>query len=223
MRWRLGKADAPLYYGIEHHILEMLPQFVDHLGVDLRPAVEHSYDESFDRKSGIDLVLHEPDGLEELAQALQGEVFRLDRDHYGISGGKGIDRDKSEGRGTVDNDVVIVVADRGKPLPEDGFAFRSLNHLDLSSDQVDVGRYHLKVVQLRLDQDVVDIDGADHYLIERALLVVVRRKIQPGGGVGLGVGVNYEHPFLEDCERCCEIDGGRGLSHSAFLVGYCQT
>ena len=147
--------------------------------MDLGPSVEHGDYESFDRKFRIDLVLHEPDGLQQLPEAFEGEELRLDRDHDRVSRSQGVDRDETEGRGAVDDDEIVVVPDGGEPLLEDRFAVRSLDHFDLSPYEVDVGRDHLEIVEFRLDQGVPYVDRADHHLIERPLLVIVRREVQP--------------------------------------------
>ncbi len=39
-------------------------------------------------------------------------------------------------------------------------------------------------------------------------------------GVALGVRVDEEYLFARKCERGRKVDGGRGLSDPAFLVGY---
>ena len=40
-----------------------------------------------------------------------------------------------------------------------------------------------------------------------------------GGGVGLWVGIDQEDALLQRGQGGCQIDGGRGLAHTAFLVG----
>src|SRR5665213_2783167 len=43
---------------------------------------------------------------------------------------------------------------------------------------------------------------------------------EPGGGVTLGVKIDYQHPLATLCECSTERNGGGGLAHSTFLVGY---
>ena len=83
-----------------------------------------------------------------------------------------------------------------------------------------MGRYHLEVGDLRLDQGVPDVQFPYDYLVDGPFLVVVRRKIQAGRGVRLGIRIDDEDLLLEDSEGGCKVDGGCGLSHTAFLIGY---
>ena len=55
-------------------------------------------------------------------------------------------------------------------------------------------------------------------LVEGTLLVALGREVQPGGGIGLRISVDDQHLLLEHREGSGEIDGRRGLSHSALLV-----
>ena len=40
----------------------------------------------------------------------------------------------------------------------------------------------------------------------------------PGGGVGLGVGIDEQGLVLEDGQAGCQVDGGGGFSYPSFLV-----
>ena len=84
----LAQSYVPLYDGVEHHVLEMLLELGHDLGVNLGPAVEHRHHESLNREGRIDVVLHQPDGLEQLAQSLESEEFRLYRDYHRVGCGQ---------------------------------------------------------------------------------------------------------------------------------------
>ena len=215
------QADAPLDDRVEDHVLEMLPQVGGDLRMDARASVEHRDDEAFDIQGRIQAALDDADRLEQLAQALEREEFRLDRDHDGIRCRQAVDRDQAEGGGAVDDDVVVVVSDDGEGLAEHGFPFGGIEQFDLRADEVDMGRDQVQALELRLDQGVPDVDLADHHLIEGPLLVVVRRKIQPGSRVRLRVRIDDEDLFFKDGQRGREVDGRRGLAHAAFLVCDC--
>ena len=74
----------------------------------------------------------------------------------------------------------------------------------------------------RLDEHVFHFSGAYEQVVECALLIAVRGKVQPGGGVGLRVGVYNQDVLFQNGERGGKIDCRRGLSHSPFLIGYCN-
>ncbi len=138
MRRRLAEADAALDHRVEHHVLEMLLEFVHDLCVNLCPAVEHRHNEPFDRERWVNPALHQPDGLEQLAESLKREELRLNGNHHRIRSRKGVDGDETQGRGTVDDDVVVVVPDRGQPSLQYRLPVLHIDHLDLCSDKVDV-------------------------------------------------------------------------------------
>ncbi len=48
--------------------------------------------------------------------------------------------------------------------------------------------------------------------------VEVDVETQSRRGVGLRIGVEQQHLFSEQGERCREIDGRGGLAHAAFLI-----
>ena len=220
VRGGLAQADGALDDRVEHQVLEVLAQLHHHLAVHLRAAVEHRHDEALDGEAGVDVVLHQADGLEQLRQAFQGEELRLDRNHHGVRRREAVDGDEAQGRGAVDDDVVVAVPDGRQGLLEVGLAVRPLDHLDFRAHEVDVGGNHVEVLQLRLDEGVLRGDVPPDDLIQGAFLVVVRGEVQAGGRVGLRVRVDDEHFLLQDREGCGQVDGRRGLAHAAFLVRY---
>ena len=96
MRRSLAQTYISLDYGIEHHIRKMFLQLIQHLRMDLGPAVEHRHHEAFDGQFRIHPVLHKPDSLEQLAQTLQCEELRLHRNNHRIRGSQGIHRNKAQ-------------------------------------------------------------------------------------------------------------------------------
>ncbi len=84
MRRGFTQTYVPLYYGLEYHIPEMLPQFVGDLGVHSGPSVEHCYEETFYSQVRINAALYQTDCLQQLAKTFKGEEFRLYRNDYRI-------------------------------------------------------------------------------------------------------------------------------------------
>ena len=78
----LAQTDIPLDYRIEHHILEMFLQLVQHLGMHLRAAIEHRHHETFYGQCRIHAVLHETNRLEQFSETPQSEKLRLHRNHH---------------------------------------------------------------------------------------------------------------------------------------------
>ena len=48
----------------------------------------------------------------------------------------------------------------------------------------------MQTPDFRLDEHVFHFPGTDEKVVERALLIAVRGKVQPGSGVGLRIGVD---------------------------------
>ena len=72
-----------------------------------------------------------------------------------------------------------------------------------------------------LDECVADISFADHHFIEGPLLIVVRRKVQSGGRICLGISVYDEHFLLQYGQRRGQVYRGGSLADSTLLIGYC--
>ena len=193
-----AQTDGALDDRIENQVFEVLPEFHHHLAVDLRAAVEHRDHETFDGEFRVDVVLHEADGLDEFRQSLQGEEFRLDGNHHGVRRREAVDGDEAQGRGTVDDDVVVAVPDGLEGFLEIGLPVRPLDHLDFRAHEVDMGGNHVQVLQLRLDEGVLGGDVPPDDLIDGPFPVVLRREVQARGRVGLRVRVDDEHLLLED-------------------------
>jgi hypothetical protein len=58
----------------------------------------------------------------------------------------------------------------------------------------------------------------DERVIERELELELR-DADAAGGVSLRIGIDQEGPPLRDGERRGEVDGGRSLPDTAFLIG----
>ena len=174
----LAEADVALDYGPEHHLLEMVPKFGHHLGMNLCAAVEHCHEETFDSQVGIDFSLHQAYGLQQLSKAFEGEELRLYGDDDRIGGSEAVDGDEPERRGTVDHDVVVAVLNGLQNFLEHGFTLGHVQHLNFCAHEVDMGRHQMQAGHLGLDEGILDADFAYHHLVEGALLAVVRREVK---------------------------------------------
>ena len=70
-------------------------------------CVIHGEEESLDLECRIEARLDDAYGVEQLGDALEGEILGLDRDYHRVGGGEGIDGDESERRRAVDEYVVV--------------------------------------------------------------------------------------------------------------------
>ena len=133
---------------------------------------------------------------------------------------EGVDCDESQGRGAVDDDVVVAVPYGHQRLAHHALPVGHLQHFYLGTHEVDVGRNHMQSGEFRLYQGVLYVDLAYHNLVQRALLVIVRREVQTRSRVGLRIGVDYQDFAFQHGKRGSEVYRSRGFADTAFLVGY---
>ena len=69
-------------------------------------TVVHRQDDRRQMDRRIQVLLNHPDAAEQLAEALECVVLALDGDHQLAGGREGIDREQTERRGAVDEDVI---------------------------------------------------------------------------------------------------------------------
>jgi hypothetical protein len=176
--------------------------------------------EDFDVRVEIPLDLFE--GTEELAEALQGEVFALDWDDELIRGHEGVDGQERERRRRIDDDEGILVP-QGPEDAAESIAAGIAGKFDLGACQFGRGADDTEV------RDGTVSDGRD---LEWSVRVVVRdaeegliksrggvlANAAAAGGVTLWVEVHQEGGMPPLSEGGGQIDSGRGLTHTALLV-----
>ena len=82
------------------------------VGGEVRPRIGHREDDAVDRKPRIEVVANEVDGGQQLGQSLQGVVLTLERDEDRIGSGQGVHGQQTERWRAIDEDDVVVVAER---------------------------------------------------------------------------------------------------------------
>ena len=89
-----------------------LPQQGGNLLGEVGAVVHHRQQYAVDLELGVDLPLHLIYGLEQLFQALGGQILRLNGDYDPVGGGQGVDREHTQGWLTVNQDSIL----RGYPI-----------------------------------------------------------------------------------------------------------
>ena len=94
------------YLGAEHLDFAAvgLPQQGGDLLGEVGAVVHHRQQYAVDLELGVDLPLHLVYGLEQLFQALGGQVLRLNGDYDPVGGGQGVDREHTQGWLAVNQD-----------------------------------------------------------------------------------------------------------------------
>ena len=123
-------------WGISVNTLVLLPGLLQQGGNlgEVGAVVHHRQQYAVDSGLGVDLPLHLVYGLEQLFQALGGQVLRLNGDYDPVGGGQGVDREHTQGWLAVNQDMGILSLERVQILPQDGLSsWRSPGHLHAES------------------------------------------------------------------------------------------
>ncbi len=127
-----------------------------------------------------------------------------------------------EGRGTVDEYVVILIPQRLQGPGQQLFLPGSLFvHLQVRTGQSQIGGENVKPVCLATYNRFLHRHALHENGVDRGLVFGEERR-ESLGGVALGIKVHEQHCLAGSRKARREVDGCRGFSHPAFLVGYCH-
>src|ERR1017187_5329809 len=136
---RFGQADAARDDGPEDLVLEELAQVGGYLAGEVGPVVIHGQEDAFDGEGVLETFANPVDGVHEFRDAFQGKELALDGDDDGIGGDEGIEGEQVEGRGAIDQNEAVSVADVGQALAEAVLAVGDVDQFQVGADQVLVG------------------------------------------------------------------------------------
>ena len=213
----LAELDVALDDGLEDELAEVAAHlFVDLVG-EAQAAVVHGEQESLYLELRVHARLHDLDCVEQLADALEGEVLALHGDDDAVGCGQGVDRDEAEAGAAVDEDVVVVGHDGLQQAPEDALLVLEVQQLYLGADEVDVRGNDVEPLDVRCVYYVANVHLPEQGIIY-GVLYLARVDAHAAGGVGLRVGIDEEHFLLERGKGGGEVHAGCGLAHTSLLV-----
>ena len=200
-----------------------LPQQSGDLFGKVGTVVHHRQQDTVDLELGVDLPLHLVYGLEQLFQALGGQVLRLDGDYDPVGGGQGIDREHTQGRLAVNQDMGILSLERVQILPQDGLTAHGVHQGDLHAGELDVGGHQVNAFRVVQDtlagaQRLVHQDTA-HRVGQGKGQLVRLGVAQADGQAALRVPVDQEHFLSGLGQPDPQVRAGGCLANAAFLVG----
>ncbi len=99
-------------------LAEVRPDLLHDLVAQLGPGVVHHEHDGAQLERLVEVLLHEGDVAQELAEAFEGVVLALDRDEDLGGRGEPVHGEQAERRRAVDVDEVVVVADLLEGPPE---------------------------------------------------------------------------------------------------------
>src|ERR1035438_6215553 len=171
---RFGQAYAARDDGPEDFVLEELAQVGGHLAGQVGPVVVHGEEDAFDGEGVLEAFANPVDGVHEFRYSFQGEEFALDGDQYGIGGDEGIEGEQVEGRGTIDQDEVVGVADPAQALAGAGPAIPNVDELQVGADQVFVGGDDVQAFESGGSYGVPGMGVAEEDVVEAGFVGVFR-------------------------------------------------
>ena len=200
-----------------------LPQQSGDLLGKVGAVVYHRQQYAVDLELGVDLPLHLVYGLEQLFQALGGQVLRLDGDYDPVGGGQGVDREHTQGGLTINQDVGILSLERVQILPQNSLSAHGVHQGDLHAGELDVGGHQVnafRVVQDTLTgtQRLVHQDTA-HRVGQGKGQLVRLGMAQADSQAALRVPVDQQHFLSGLCQPDPQVRAGGCLANAAFLVG----
>ena len=186
-------------------------------------VVHHRQQDTVDLELGVDLPFHLIDRLEQLFQALGGQILRLDGDYDPVGGGQGVDREHTQGWLAVNQDMGILSLERVQVLPQDGLTAHGVHQGDLHAGELDVGRHQVNAFRVVQDalagaQRLVHQDTAHRIGQGKGQLVRLGMP-QADGQAALRVPVDQQH-FLSGLRQPNpQVGAGGRFANAAFLVG----
>jgi hypothetical protein len=204
------------------------PEGVEEMFTDLRfdvsgqigACIVHGEQYAAQFELWVEIALDEFDGVGEVAESFEGEIFALDGDDDFISGGEGVDSEKAERGWAINEDEVEVVSDGFECALHTEFAGHDGDKFDFGSDEgwaggdygdagggggLDSGEKRGFVYERFVERTGFECVGAEG-----------------GCGVALRVGIDDEDALSTGGEGSSERYGCRRFTDAAFLVGECE-
>jgi len=203
--------------GIEHHFIEMLAHLAYHLITEAKTAVVHGHEYAFDDQFLVEAALHDLNGIEQFAQAFEGEELGLYRNDDRIGCGQCVDRNQAQRGLAVDDDKVVIVFNRFEQRFQHPFAVGVVDHFYFGAHEVDMAGHYVEVGNIRFEDDIPD-GCLIHHAVVQALGNIVQIEPHTGGAVGLGIGIDQQCSHFQHCKAGREVDGGSGIAHPPFLI-----
>ena len=180
----------------------------------------HAEQHAGDFEIRIDALADQVRCLEELAETLQGQEVRLQRDQDFLGGGQGVQREQPQGRRTIDQAEVEFVLAVLHRLAQDDLPADDVDQLGLSADQMDAGAEQPQVGshehQARLERG-----GLGQHLVG-AGLDLLRLDAEVDGQMRLRIEIDDDDPLPRHGHRGRHVDRRGRLTDPPFLIQDCN-
>jgi hypothetical protein len=186
-----GQSDAAGNGGAEYLLSEELPEVRGHLAGQVGPVVIHGEENAGDFQGVIKGFADSVDSIHELGNSLEGKELALNGDEHRVGGYEGVERKEVERRRAINEDKGIGLTDSGYTFAQAVFAVGEIYKLNVGSDEVLVGRDDVEAFEVGGDYGVLRGNSTEEDIVHTRTAGVFGDP-EAGGGVSLGVGVDYE-------------------------------
>lgn len=213
-----GEAHVTRDDGAVEGVAEMLLQLRGDIVGQADARIVHGPQQTLDLQRRVEQLADALDAVHQVGQPLQRVVLALHGDDHAVGGGQRVDGEHRQRRRAVDEDVVVVLADRRQRVAQAIFLHVHFQQHHFRGGQVAVGRQQLVAAVFGELHGLGEVALAGEHVVDGVLQVVLV-DAAAGGGVALGIQVQQEDAALGRHEGGREVDTGRGLADTAFLVG----
>jgi hypothetical protein len=147
---RFAQGHVAVDHRVEHELLEVRLHFLHHLVGQAQAAVVHGEQHALDHQFGVQALLDDLDGVEQLAQPSNAKYSHCTGTITLSAATRAVHRNQAQGGRAVDDDEVVVLAQRVQHFLHLVLALGHVDHLDLSTHQVDGAGKEVEVRVVRV-------------------------------------------------------------------------
>ena len=185
-----GQPDASRDYGFEDLVAKELLEVIGYLAGQVGPVIVHREKHAFHPKRVAEAIPDAIHRVEQLRDAFQRKELALDRDEDGIGRNERVQRQQVERRGTIDDDVVIPLAEGFELLSETELALILVDEFDVCSHQISVAGHDIQAFAAGRAEDLFQRAFSEETIVQARRAVL--ENSQPGGGISLRIGINQQ-------------------------------
>ena len=166
----------------------------------------------------LERIAYAVDCVHELRDSLQGEELALNGHQDRVGRDEGVEREQIQGWRAIDQDEAVLVPDVRDALAQAELAIGDSHQFEVGANQVLIGGNQVQPFEFGW------LDGVPCGHVFKENLIEARPfrifgDTQAGGGIALGVGVYDQNSKVISGQRSRQVNGGRGLTDPALLVG----
>lgn len=220
MAWCFCESDVAGDNGFENLPGKVAMDFVPDLLGHTRSAIEHRQHDAFDAEARIEPLPDQFDCPKQVREAFERVELALQWDEYLVRRNQGIDREKSQGRGAVDEHISIGAGGAGhrrQGAREAMLAALDCDELDLRPYEVDIRGQEVEAGQGGLDDGffrrLAPEQGVVHGRVQTFFLYP-----EPGRRISLRIQIGEKSGVTRESETSRQIDRRRGFPYAALLI-----